>query len=650
MQRAVAPAGALLLLGTVMMAPGLVLDETFDWAALNSYWWQPVATGQSSVSIRVVEPSGVPVASMAREGNTGHDRYLSSIGGGGFWISTTDTSGEMVLQRQGSTIITSLDNATHQYTGPVCISFSFGGLPPTAGPVVALNSISIEAPALPDMAPCRDNAGAMDWFPRTSKISVWDDAYETREPEVACNPAHDEYLAVWENHLPNLTDIYARRVHADGYALSWFSVASDTGRTNSQPAVAYSDAQDAYLVAYTYTHGPGDLDIYARRIAWDGSWMGPEFGISTAADKQWNPAVAYNALEDEYLVVYENWWAGGLRDIAAQRVRASDGTLLSWRNLATGSGEQRVVPDVAYNPVSNNYLVAYGKGAGVNGDILGVLVSADMASVSPEIAICANSGDQDFVALAAGPNEYLAAWEDDPSGNGQYSIVARRIDGSGVPQGSSYGIDVSPRGDLNVDADVAYTDARGYLVAWSTYPPDGYSDRDLWARFMAAGTDAAVGGPFPYSTGVRSQGNPALACAPGGPCLVVQEDSWSLYFDLDLEARFIVPMPIRISATHLDSSGNPVVVWDHIGCGWVYTVDMTDALSGTWNHALGAWPVYVPVYTDPSGPGDPARHYRLRAHWVPPDHWVRESAATGLLGRSERSSYIGGTHPSQEMP
>lgn len=177
-----------------------------------------------------------------------------------------------------------------------------------------------------------------------------------------------------------------------------------------------------------------------------------------------------------------------------------------------------------------------------------------------------------------------------------------------------------PRGDLNVDADVAYTEARGYLVAWSTYPPDGFSGRDLWARYMAAGTDACIGGPFPYSTGISSQGNPALACAPWGPCLVVEENSWSPIFDLDLRARFIVPVPIRMSGIHLDPTGKPMVTWDPLGCGWIYTVEKADALSGTWNDAPGTWPVYVPTYTDTSaaGPGNPVRHYKVRARWVPP--------------------------------
>jgi hypothetical protein len=315
---------------------------------------------------------------------------------------------------------------------------------------------------------------------------------------VAYNSNHDEYLVVWYNDQGGGTwDIYARRVRGDGTLLSNFCVVSDAGKKNWQPDVAYSPTQDEYLVVYTYEQNSSDYDLFARRVSWNGGWMSAEIAINLEADKQWNPAVAYNSQNDEYLVVYENWWAGGLRDIAAQRVDASDGSLLSWRNIATGTGEERVFPDVAYNEARNEYLIAYTFGVGSDGHIYGKVASANLGTLSGEIHICDDSYDQDFPAVAAGPDEYLVVWEDGTWGTDDYDIFARRVSGGGTPQGASGGFEIDGVGDdnLHVDPAVAYGAGYGYLVAWRYFDP-GASGQDVYGRYVMRGQNAASGDEF----------------------------------------------------------------------------------------------------------------------------------------------------------
>ncbi|MFQ6000499.1 MAG: hypothetical protein ACE5LG_02390, partial [Anaerolineae bacterium] len=58
-----------------------------------------------------------------------------------------------------------------------------------------------------------------------------------------------------------------------------------------------------------------------------------------------NPAVAYNSLHDEYLVVWEND-RGATRDIYARRV-GSDGTVKSWFSVVSNANKWNWLPDVA---------------------------------------------------------------------------------------------------------------------------------------------------------------------------------------------------------------------------------------------------------------------------------------------------------------
>jgi len=191
-------------------------------------------------------------------------------------------------------------------------------------------------------------------------IDIQIDDLENQEPAVAYNSLHREYLVVWSTEQgPFTTDIWAARVNSQGNVISKFNVATSPGKKRWQPVVAYSSTQDQYLIVYSVEVSSEDYDLFASRVNWNGAWISQEFSIRVETGKQWLPSVTYNSQDDEYLVVYSNLWPGGMEDIAAQRVRAVDGVLESWANVATGAGEIRGRPDVAYNSMQNEYLIAY---------------------------------------------------------------------------------------------------------------------------------------------------------------------------------------------------------------------------------------------------------------------------------------------------
>lgn len=372
-------------------------------------------------------------------------------------------------------------------------------------------------------------------------IDIWVDAVDNYNPAVAYNSKHDEYLVVWENDRGATRDIYARRVASDGTVKSWFSVVSDANWWNWLPDVAYSPAQDEYLIVYTYNYTATDYDIYARRVNWNGSSMSPEIPVDTDGDKDWYPAVAYNSTNNEYLVVYENYWAGGLRDIAAQRVKASDGSLLSWRNIATAPGTVRRLPDVAYNTTRNEYLIAYTYQHPTNGDIYAKVASHHLGTLSSEIHIVPNTFDQDGVALAAGPNEYLAVWEDGPSPTHR-TIYGRRVTGTGTLH--PYIPIADHSGKACIEPDVAYGRGYGYLVTWR-YASGVASGDDVYARYVMPGQNSAAGPEFVIDVSTQSQRAPAVACAPSGDCLVVEEDNWP-GGDYEIRGRLVMPYRVYV--------------------------------------------------------------------------------------------------------
>ncbi|MGB5933949.1 MAG: hypothetical protein WBH57_12900 [Anaerolineae bacterium] len=397
-------------------------------------------------------------------------------------------------------------------------------------------------PASAGTSPAAISSPILGWF-----IDIWVDTVDNYNPAVAYNGLHDEYLVVWWNDRGATRDIYARRVGSDGTVKSWFSVVSNPNKWNWLPDVAYSPAQDEYLIVYAYNVTSTDYDLWARRIKWDGSWMSAEFPIDNDVDKDWYPALAYNSQNDEFLVVYEKYVSSTRRDIEAQRVRASDGVLLSWRNIAGVANQGRRLPDVAYNVTRNEYLIAYTMDPGIVitptlgvQDIYGKVASANLGTLSSEIHICDDAYDQDSANVAAGPDEYLVVWEDGALGTSDYDIYGRRVSGAGTPQGASGGFPIAAAtANLHVEPDVAYGAGYGYLVTWR-YASGTSSGNDLYGRHVMPGQDSATGNEFAIDSGADSQRSPALACAPSGDCLVVEEDNWPAG-DYEIRGRFVMP-------------------------------------------------------------------------------------------------------------
>jgi hypothetical protein len=126
-------------------------------------------------------------------------------------------------------------------------------------------------------------------------------------PAVAYNWTSREYLVVRHNTWPDgHRDIYARRVTEHGVLKSWFAVSAGP-HDRAQPAVAYNSERNEYLVVWMYNAiGDGTThEIWGRRVAYDGAWMGPEFQIITWPNRtSWSPRVAHNYYDDRHLVVW----------------------------------------------------------------------------------------------------------------------------------------------------------------------------------------------------------------------------------------------------------------------------------------------------------------------------------------------------------
>ena len=228
--------------------------------------------------------------------------------------------------------------------------------------------------------------------------------------------------------------------------------------------------------------------------------MGPDGDTHYDA---FDAAVAYNSIENEYLVVWsadnpEDGCVDNELEIFGQLLYGNTGSQAGYNDVRIsyvgGSGNasyDATHPAVAFNSVYNQYLVVWSADNPEDGcvddelEIWGQVLDEDLDGLYGgdfRISFNGGSGDSaynaDYPAVVYNPDadEYLVVWEADDTVQGmvneEYEIFAQRVYSTGILVGSNLRMsDMGGSGDLAYDAhqpDVAYNSRDfEYLAVWS---------------------------------------------------------------------------------------------------------------------------------------------------------------------------------------
>jgi hypothetical protein len=215
---------------------------------------------------------------------------------------------------------------------------------------------------------------------------------ERYHPAVAYNYLHGEYLVVWHNTWPGNRDIYARRVSRAGQILSWFCITTGV-EDRFQPAVAYNWLNDEYLIVWMKEAGPDVYEIWGKVIPWNAPGTNAEFLIISWANRSfWTPRVAWNSWRNEYLVVWNalnttiGFPPGTPNDIAGLRVSASGVVQNPGAPLILTTYASPHQVDMVYNVAMDEYFLVFvvvHSQATTGNDIYGLRVRWDGIPLNP---------------------------------------------------------------------------------------------------------------------------------------------------------------------------------------------------------------------------------------------------------------------------
>ncbi|HKP19384.1 MAG TPA: hypothetical protein VJT84_12970 [Gaiellaceae bacterium] len=355
-------------------------------------------------------------------------------------------------------------------------------------------------------------------------------SFGTAFPAVAYSSANDEYLVVWYGNddtpplVANENEVFGQRLNGTtGVEAGENDVrVSQQGEPDpaaaSDAAVAYNATNNEYLVVWHGDDTPplanGETEIFGQRVdAATGAEVGAnDFRISdmgpdgTFAFEARDPAVAYNATNNEYLVV---WWGdddtaplvNGEREIFGQRLDAATGAEVGVNDFRISDmgtdGETSFAafdPAVAHNQTNNQYVVVWRGDDGtaplvdeefeIFGQRLDAATGAEVGTNDFRISDMGPDGSTGFfasdpaVAYNSRSNQYLVVWHGDDQlktlVDQEFEIFGQRLNAATGAQvgGNDFRIsDMGPNGSVNFFAlwpDVAYNSrSNQYLVVWA---------------------------------------------------------------------------------------------------------------------------------------------------------------------------------------
>lgn len=427
------------------------------------------------------------------------------------------------------------------------------------------------SPVRPGVAP-RDTAGASQAAqqalphssmpagagPVGSRFMIADQPVDTDFSTVAYNSQNQEYLVVWHNDRPANDDIYGQRVSKNGTLIGpWFSIVAGAGAERYYPHVAYNSKHNEYLVVWEV----GMAAIRAQRVSATGVLIGSvaTLMVTAAGDEVYFPGVAYGSGSDQYLVVFVTETAAGNSTIGL--VSCAYDVFICFNNsVAPLSATWHYVPDVAYNPRRDEFLVVWREfttsGATAK-HIYGrrVSLASGLNVVGSVIQISNMSNNEDDPVVAVVPRspdgQYLVAWDVFDTVGMDDEVWAQRLAGDGTLEGAPLPVATTP--DDEVVGGIAGNANTGqYAIMWarrnSTFTQSNIQGREVRTDGSFVGGARDLMPAPPGMVGTSTPENPSIAAGPGGDFLVTFDDPVSSIrkvFGILWGNRLYLPLVLR---------------------------------------------------------------------------------------------------------
>ncbi len=291
-------------------------------------------------------------------------------------------------------------------------------------------------------------------------------------------------------------------------------VVADSGQDERLSAVTNNCNRAEWLVVWQWDTGGGDTDLWGRRArSIPGfEWLGDAFPIAASTSPERAARVAYNPLDDDFLVVYERKLLSDDVDVLGQRLAGwpgggDNGPDLRGSPFAIGASVgQETTPAVAFLPATQQFLVTYE----LNDDIRGRRVAryhmgtSGGETLGPAFIVAADPFRAEGAPTVIASDQqayFLVAYTYEFTQN-EFDVRGQRLKGFSAPGAEllDTAFDIANTTDDETQPDLAYSQNWHALLAVWTATAAGNSDvQGLWLDEYIQSGDPAMGPAFDVS-------------------------------------------------------------------------------------------------------------------------------------------------------
>lgn len=371
----------------------------------------------------------------------------------------------------------------------------------------------------------------------------------------AYNSVNNIILVAWgdtRNQAVSALDIFGQMLKPDGTLLGSSFAASELPGSQGRSAVGYSPISNRFLVALPHKPPTGaEQDgIFGQIVTGKGRLVGVNFTIATDRRRRDRPSVAFDPVNNRFLVVWEDSRNGQTTDAFGQLVNP-DGTLVGVNFVISDEPEAQERVDVVYNSASQQFLavwVDFRNSATTGGDIHAQFIDPSGALIGPDLALVTEAGDQFRPHLAYDEinDRYLLAWTDcrndvavcsahSPQGT---DVFAQLLAGDATPIGPNIPIATDP--DQQYRSLVAFNPQdQVYLVSWT----DERNSPDINIFVQALNFEGTLLGGNTGLTAPNDQVRADVIYNPAKNNFLVTHTSLDAEGDADIHGRFVTVTP-----------------------------------------------------------------------------------------------------------
>lgn len=329
-----------------------------------------------------------------------------------------------------------------------------------------------------------------------------------RAPSLAYDSQNNRYLLVYVKEDIGLAPhIYGQLLNCDGTAYGNEFQISEEDYMKYNPSVAYDAVNNRFLVVWSELRNGTSDDIYGQLVNVDGTLSGSSFPISTANNAQYYPAIAYDSANQRFLVVWEDYRNGNHYDIYGQLVNAN-GTLNGSNFPISTATNHQYYPAVAYDSVNQRFLVVWSDlRGGISYDIYGQLVNANGTLNGESFSISTDNNHQTHPSLAYdSTNQRFLVVFTNYSASTDYDIYGQLVNADGILTGANFAISEAIKTQYKVD--VAYDNAhQRFLVVWEDFRGSTY---DIYGQYVNVNGTLSDSN-FVISDAANDQRNPKVS-------------------------------------------------------------------------------------------------------------------------------------------